>query len=116
MALEYFVIDIAELWSEGVISLLYQRALIPLFYRFVFAFSFISLSFILYIVSIRYYPLFAALQQSNRLIRGSSCLYILANIGYVLIRRSSCIDYLPVSKRFTLYNEARHRLVCLKSA
>ncbi|UJR08770.1 hypothetical protein I4U23_013026 [Adineta vaga] len=92
IALEHVFIDITELWNQGVLSLFLVRALIPLLY------------------SIRYYSIFSSLQHRSTCVRFFAFLYIIGNIGYIVIRRSLCMDYLPLSKRFTLYNEALHRL------
>lgn len=33
MALEYYIIDLSELWNRGVLEQFLERALIPLLYR-----------------------------------------------------------------------------------
>ncbi|CAF0817214.1 unnamed protein product [Adineta steineri] len=87
MTLEHFFIDLSELWNYGVLRLLFERSLLPFLY------------------SIRYYPIFASLQQKNICVRFFAFLYMMGNIGYTIIRRSSCMDYLPLSKRFSIYDE-----------
>ncbi|CAF4001555.1 unnamed protein product [Adineta steineri] len=92
MTLEHFFIDLSELWNYGVLRLLFERSLLPFLY------------------SIRYYPIFASLQQKNICVRFFAFLYMMGNIGYTIIRRSSCMDYLPLSKRFSIYDEVKHRM------
>ncbi|CAF1346175.1 unnamed protein product [Adineta ricciae] len=91
MTLEYYIIDLSELWNRGVLEQLRERALIPLLY------------------SIRYYPIFISLHQRNIWVRFFACIYTLGNIGYIVIRRSSCMDFLPFSKGLsTLEQVQRH--------
>ncbi|CAF1171105.1 unnamed protein product [Adineta steineri] len=92
MTLERFFIDLSELWNYGVLRLLFERSLLPFLY------------------SIRYYPIFASLQQKNICVRFFAFLYMMGIIGYTIIRRSSCMDYLPLSKRFSIYDEVKHRM------
>ncbi|CAF0844794.1 unnamed protein product [Adineta steineri] len=92
MALEHFFIDLSELWDYGVLRLLFERFLLPFLY------------------SIRYYPIFASLQQKNTYVRFFAFLYMTGIIGYTIIRRSLCMDYLPLSKRFSIYDEVKHRM------
>ncbi|CAF3884623.1 unnamed protein product [Adineta steineri] len=92
MALEHFFIDLSELWDYGVLRLLFERFLLPFLY------------------SIRYYPIFASLQQKNTYVRFFAFLYMMGIIGYTIIRRSLCMDYLPLSKRFSIYDEVKHRM------
>ncbi|CAF0859125.1 unnamed protein product [Adineta steineri] len=92
MTLEHFFIDLSELWNYGVLRLLFERFLLPFLY------------------SIRYYPIFASLQQKNTYVRFFAFLYMMGIIGYTIIRRSLCMDYLPLSKRFSIYDEVKHRM------
>ncbi|CAF3145525.1 unnamed protein product [Rotaria sp. Silwood2] len=92
MALERFLIDISELWSEGVLEQLLARALVPLVY------------------SIRYYPILVSLRQRDPNVRFFAFIYIMGNITYIIIRRCSCMDFLPLSKKFSTFDEAKRRL------
>lgn len=61
--------------------------------------------------SIRYYPIFMSLRQRNLWVRFFACIYILGNIGYIIIRRSSCMDFLPFSKGLSVFEQAQRRMV-----
>jgi hypothetical protein len=111
MALEYYIIDLSELWNRGVLEQFLERALIPLLYRSV---NFILYSFFIFTgssYSIRYYPIFISLHQRNVWVRFFACIYTLGNVAYIIIRRSSCMDFLPFSKGLSVVEQAQRRMV-----
>ncbi len=68
--------------------------------------------FFLKLFSLQYYPVLASLHLHNVVARFFTCLYIIANIAYTIIREGSCMGYLPFSKQYTVLEEAKLRIVC----
>ncbi|CAF4414183.1 unnamed protein product [Rotaria sp. Silwood2] len=63
------------------------------------------------LVGLRYYPVLASLQLRNIIARFFSCLYILCDIVYTIIREGSCMGFLPLSGQYTVLEEAKLRRV-----
>lgn len=115
ISLEQTLIDIKQLWIQGVIHHFAFRAFIPLLNRFVHFIEFIPTKFFSNF-SLRYYPIFLSLQQHDRCVLSLSIVYILCIIGYVIIRGCSCLDFLPVSSIFTLFDQMNTYVVCYKNS
>ncbi|CAF3576654.1 unnamed protein product [Rotaria sp. Silwood1] len=63
------------------------------------------------LVGLRYYPVLASLQLRNIVARFFSCLYILCDIIYTIVREGSCMGFLPLSGQYTVVEEAKLRRV-----
>ncbi|CAF1367377.1 unnamed protein product [Adineta ricciae] len=87
ISLEQTLFDIKQLWTQGVIYHFVSRAFIPL------------------LKSLRYYPIFLSLQQRDRYVLSLSIIYILSLIGYMIIRGCFCLDFLPDSSIFSLFDQ-----------
>ncbi|CAF3644565.1 unnamed protein product [Rotaria sp. Silwood1] len=61
------------------------------------------------LVGLRYYPVLASLQLRNIVARFFSCLYILCDIIYTIVREGSCMGFLPLSGQYTVVEEAKLR-------
>ncbi|CAF1098078.1 unnamed protein product [Rotaria sordida] len=61
------------------------------------------------LVGLRYYPVLASLQLRNIVARFFSCLYILCDIVYTIVREGSCMGFLPLSGQYTVLEEAKLR-------
>ncbi|CAF4063529.1 unnamed protein product, partial [Adineta steineri] len=61
------------------------------------------------LVGLRYYPVLASLQLRNIVVRCFSCIYIICDMIYTIVREGSCMGYLPLSGHYTLLEEAKLR-------
>ena len=59
---------------------------------------------------LRYYPVLASLQLRNFAVRFFTCLYMIANIVYTIIREGACMGYLPLAKYYSPIEEAKLRM------
>lgn len=70
-----------------------------------------SYSFAFFFLSLRYYPVLASLQLRNLVSRLLVCVYIIANVGFTIFREGSCMGFLPLSGKYTAFEEAKLRNV-----
>ncbi|UJR37331.1 hypothetical protein I4U23_030039 [Adineta vaga] len=78
---------------------LHQGVLIELFERIA----------LVILVGLRYYPVLASLQLRNIVARGFTCIYIICDMMYTIIREGSCMGFLPLSGQYTAAEEAKLR-------
>lgn len=69
-----------------------------------------------YLFRLRYYPILASLQLRNIATRFFACLYIFADIAYTIIREGSCMGFLPLSEKYSAFEDAKIRLVSVRAA
>jgi hypothetical protein len=65
------------------------------------------------LVGLRYYPVLASLQLRNIVTRFFTCLYIVCDMIYTIVREGSCMGFLPLSGHYTALEEAKLRKVSL---
>jgi hypothetical protein len=54
----------------------------------------------------------ASLQLRNITTRFFVCLYVLADVVYAIVREGSCMGFLPLSRYYSVLEEAKLRMVC----